>query len=352
MSILLHKKTKTMAKIVVTGGLGFIGSHTVVELLNNNYEVVIIDNLSNSSTEVIKGIKNITGKEPKLYILDLIDQNKVIEFFSTHKDVTGIIHFAAYKAVGESVAEPLKYYENNLYSLINIMKATKKFKMDINFIFSSSCTVYGEAEIQPVDENTPSTPAESPYGNTKQICEEILKDYTKTANNLSVISLRYFNPIGAHPTTEIGELPLGKPQNLVPFITQTAAGILEKLTVFGNDYNTYDGTCLRDYIDVLDLAKAHVAALKKLEKEANNTKYDVYNLGTGKGISVLDVVKTFEKVSKEKLNYTIGKRRLGDVEAIYAKTNKANNLLNWKATTPLSASLKNAWLWEKKIRNI
>lgn len=341
-----------MSKILVTGGLGFIGSHTVVELLNNNYEVIIIDNLSNSSTSVLDGINKITGKLPNLTILDLVDQPAVFDFFSKHHDVKGVIHFAAYKAVGESVEFPLKYYENNLYSLINILKASSKFNMKLNLIFSSSCSVYGQNDIQPVDEKTKLLNAESPYGNTKQICEEILKDYCNSSNNLNTISLRYFNPIGAHPSIEIGELPISKPQNLIPFITQTAVGVLDKLTVFGDDYNTPDGTCLRDYIDVVDLSKAHVSALKKLENESDNPKYDVYNIGTGNGISVLNVINTFEKITDKKLNYSIGKRRNGDVESIYAKTSKANDLLGWKATTSLAKSLKNAWLWEQKIRKI
>lgn len=341
-----------MSKILVTGGLGFIGSHTVVELLNENYEVVIVDNLSNSSTDVLKGIENITNKTAELAIFDLADQKEVFNFFSTHKDISGIIHFAAYKAVGESVKEPIKYYENNLYSLINLLKASQEFDLDLNFIFSSSCTVYGQAEKLPIDENSPTQAAESPYGNTKQICEEILTDFSNANNNLDIISLRYFNPIGAHPSLEIGELPLGRPQNLIPFITQTAAGILEQLTVFGDDYNTHDGTCIRDYIDVVDLAKAHVAALKKLESKTSEENYQVFNLGTGTGSSVLDVIKTFEQVADMPLNYKIGPRREGDVESAYANTTKANQLLNWKAKTPLSESVKYAWQWEQKIRGI
>lgn len=341
-----------MSKILVTGGLGFIGSHTVVELLNENYEVVIIDNLANSSKDVLKGIENITGKTAELHILDLVEQDKVFQFFEKNKDITGIIHFAAYKAVGESVQHPVKYYENNLYSMVNLIKASSNFNIDLNFIFSSSCTVYGQADKLPIDEDSPTKAAESPYGNTKQICEEILIDHSNTSSNLDIISLRYFNPIGAHPSLEIGELPLGKPQNLVPFITQTAAGILEQLTVFGDDYHTTDGTCIRDYIDVVDLAKAHVAALKKLETKTSNKKYDVYNLGTGNGTSVLEVIKTFEAVANMPLNYKIGPRRDGDVESVYADTTKANNGLHWKAETSLADSIKHAWQWEQKIRGI
>ncbi len=256
-----------MAKIVVTGGLGFIGSHTVVELLEKNYEVVIVDNLSNSSTSVLGGIEKITGKKPQLELFDLANQEAVFTFFSENEDISGIIHFAAFKAVGESVENPLKYYENNLYSLINILKAINTFRRKIHFIFSSSCTVYGEAQQLPINEESYLPEAVSPYGNTKQICEEILKDTVASNNLLQCISLRYFNPIGAHPTTHIGELPLGKPQNLIPYITQTAAGLRDQLTVFGNTYNTHDGTCIRDYIDVVDLSKAHVASLEALEQK-------------------------------------------------------------------------------------
>lgn len=339
-----------MSKILVTGGFGYIGSHTVVELIKNNHEVIIVDNLSNSSINVLEGIEKISGKKPTFHKLELTDQLEVMKFFKNQEDITGIIHFAAYKAVGESVDDPIKYYENNLYSLINLLKAVSEY--NINFIFSSSCTVYGQADILPVTENTPSKPAESPYGNTKQICEEILIDYTNIKTNLKVISLRYFNPIGAHLSLHIGELSNGKPQNLIPFITQTAAGIHESLTVFGNDYNTHDGTCLRDYIDVVDLAEAHVAALNKLENKTENSRYEVLNLGTGNPSSVLDVIKSFEKVSGEKLNYTFGPRRRGDVEAAYADTSKANDYLSWCAKTSLDSSVLNAWLWEKKIRKI
>ena len=339
-----------MKKVLVTGGLGFIGSHTAVELLSLNYEVLIIDNLSNSRIDVLDGINKICGIKPKFVDIDLSKKQHVLDFFKKNTDLTGIIHFAAYKAVGESVKEPLKYYENNIFSLVNILKAVDHFKMKVNFIFSSSCTVYGQAKYLPIDEDTEIAKAHSPYGNTKQICEEILMDFSKIYKQINVISLRYFNPIGAHPSIEIGELPLGTPQNLVPFMTQTGAGVREVLTVFGNNYNTKDGTCVRDYIDVVDLSKAHVAALKNLEESKNPSHYENYNLGTGKGSSVLDVIKSFEKISGEKLNYKIGQKRSGDVESIYADTRKALNILGWKAEVSLDESIKNAWLWEKKIR--
>lgn len=339
-----------MGKIVVTGGLGFIGSHTVVELLNKSYDVTIIDNLANSTKDVMNGIETITGKTVDLNILDLKNKDEVFEFFANNKDIDGIIHFAAYKAVGESVQDPLMYYENNLYSLINLLTACKKYQPKTNFIFSSSCTVYGNANTLPIDENSTTPPAASPYGNTKQVCEEILRDASISEAGLNVVSLRYFNPIGAHPSALIGELPLGRPQNLVPFITQTAAGILDQLTVFGDDYNTKDGTCVRDYIDVVDLAKAHVASLELLNKNKDLSKFEVFNLGTGRGSTVLEVINAFEEVSGLKLNYKIGPRRSGDVEAIYADTTKANDLLKWSADTPLTESMKSAWVWEQKIR--
>ena len=339
-----------MKRIVVTGGLGYIGSHTVVELLNKGYEVIIIDNLSNSSLDVQNGIEKITGKAVVVNILDLTNREEVLNFFSKNSDIDGIIHFAAYKAVGESVENPLMYYENNLYSLINLLKACKNYSLKANFIFSSSCTVYGNANDLPIHETSPTPSAASPYGNTKQICEEILRDASVSEEDINVISLRYFNPIGAHPSALIGELPLGKPQNLVPYITQTAAGVLDQLTVFGSDYNTNDGTCIRDYIDVMDLAEAHVAALELLSNSRNTSKFEVFNLGTGKGTSVLEIIQTFEEVAKIKLDYCFGGRRSGDVEAIYANTKKANTILGWTTKTCLSDSIKNAWKWEQKIR--
>lgn len=337
-------------KILVTGGLGFIGSHTAVELQNKGYEVVIIDNCSNSSPEVLKGITAITGKEPIFEQFDLRDKEKVQDFFTRHHDIEGVIHFAASKAVGESVEKPLLYYENNIGVLVYILQELQK-KESSNFIFSSSCTVYGQADSLPITESAPVKPAESPYGNTKQIGEEIITDTCKVNPGLKAIALRYFNPIGAHPTTEIGELPIGVPQNLVPFITQTAIGLREKLSVFGNDYPTEDGTCVRDYIHVVDLAKAHVVALQRLIEDKNKENYEVFNVGTGTGSSVLEVINSFENVSEQKLNYIIAARREGDVTAAYANTDKANNELGWKAQSSLDEALSSAWKWEQKIRS-
>lgn len=340
-------------KILVTGGLGFIGSHTVVELINNNYEVIIIDDLSNSNLDVISGIKKITNKKINFIKLDLKNKKEVIDFFNkNHSHIDGIIHFAAYKYVGESVSDPIKYYENNLVSLINILSTIKELSLNMNFVFSSSCTVYGRTNNSPIKETEVIVKPESPYGNTKQICEEILKDFSKSYNNINVISLRYFNPIGAHPSGEIGELPIGKPQNLVPFITQSVIGLYPELIVFGNNYNTKDGTCIRDYIDVVDLAKAHVASLSYIQKEnTNKNNYETFNLGSGVGFSVLEVIKTFEKINNIKVSFKFGDRRNGDVETIFSDTEKAGRLLKWSTRVPLENSLKNAWSWEKKIRN-
>ncbi len=336
-------------KILVTGGLGFIGSHTVVELQNSGYEVIIIDNCSNSSTDVIKGIVSITGKQPIFEQFDLREKNKVDDFFSRHTDIEGVIHFAASKAVGESVEKPLLYYENNIATLVYILQHLS-LKASSSFIFSSSCTVYGQADELPITENAPVKIAESPYGNTKQIGEEIIQDTCKVTPNLKAIALRYFNPIGAHPSAEIGELPIGVPQNLIPYITQTAIGLREQLSVFGNDYPTSDGTCIRDYIHVVDLAKAHVVALQRLLEDKNSTNYEVFNVGTGTGSSVLEVIKSFEKVSEEKLNYKIVNRREGDITAAYADTTKANHELGWQAKSSLDDALSSAWKWEKKVR--
>lgn len=337
-------------KILVTGGLGFIGSHTVVELQNKGYEVVIIDNLSNSSIEVLDGIESITGKKPLFEHIDLRDKQAVAYFFEKHSDVNGVIHFAASKAVGESVENPLLYYENNIGTLVYILQQLQK-KDKANFIFSSSCTVYGQAEQMPITEEAPVQKAMSPYGNTKQIGEEIINDVAQVSN-INAILLRYFNPIGAHPSAAIGELPIGVPLNLVPFITQTAAGVRQQLSVFGDDYNTVDGTCIRDYIHVVDLAKAHVVALERLIEGNNLQKVETFNLGTGKGSTVLEVINAFEKVSNEKLNYKIVERRAGDITEAYADTNKANDVLGWKTQSSLEEALDSAWKWEKKIRKI
>lgn len=335
-------------KIVVTGGLGYIGSHTVVELQNEGFEVVAIDNLSNASIEVLDGIEAITGQRPIFEQLDLRDKPKVHELFQKHTDIAGVIHFAASKAVGESMEKPLLYYENNLGVLVYILQELQK-KENANFIFSSSCTVYGQADEMPITENAPVKPAESPYGNTKQVGEEIIRDTCRVTPNCKAIALRYFNPIGAHPTAKIGELPLGVPQNLVPFITQTAVGLREQLSVFGDDYPTPDGTCIRDYIHVVDLAKAHVKALQRLLKGKNDSNYEVFNLGTGKGSSVLEVIQSFERISGKRLNYKVVDRRPGDVIQAYADTTKANKVLGWKAQSTLDEAMKSAWDWELQV---
>lgn len=335
-------------KILVTGGLGFIGSHTVVELQNEGYEVVVVDNLSNSSVDVLDGIEAITGKRPLFWEFDLRDKARVRSFFQEHTDIEGVIHFAASKAVGESVDEPLLYYENNLVGLINILQELKK-RGKGSFIFSSSCTVYGQVDEMPISEAAPVKPAESPYGNTKQVGEEIIRDTCKVIPMLNAIALRYFNPIGAHPSGKIGELPIGVPQNLVPFITQTGAGLREQLSVFGNDYPTEDGTCIRDYIYVVDLARAHVAALVRLLEGKNDGNYEVFNLGTGKGSSVLEVIQSFERVSGKKLSYTIVDRRPGDVVQAYADTTRANEILGWRAEHDLDTAIKTAWDWQTRM---
>ena len=335
-------------KILVTGGLGFIGSHTVVELQNQGFEVVIVDDLSNSSEEVLKGIVAITNKMPIFEKLDLREKAKVQDFFKKHLDISGVIHFAASKAVGESVGNPLLYYENNINTLVYLLQELQKLP-EANFIFSSSCTVYGQAEKMPITENASIQPAMSPYGNTKQIGEEIITDTAKVTN-INAILLRYFNPIGAHPSAEIGELPLGVPQNLVPFITQTGLGLRKELSVFGDDYPTPDGTCVRDYIHVVDLAKAHVIAMKRLLDKKNLEKVEIFNLGTGTGSSVLEVIQSFEKVSGQKLPYKIVPRRAGDVISAYANTDKANNILGWKAESTLDEAMESAWKWEQKVR--
>lgn len=337
-----------MRKVLVTGGTGYIGSHTVVELQNSGYEPVIVDNLCNSSASIIDNIEKITGKKPAFEKVDCCDYESLDKVFAKYGDIEAIIHFAAYKAVGESCAKPLEYYENNLMSLINLLKLMPKYGVK-GIVFSSSCTVYGQPDIVPVNEQSPIKPANCPYGNTKQISEEIIRDTITSGSPIKSILLRYFNPIGAHPTSLIGELPNGVPLNLVPYITQTAIGIREKLSVFGDDYNTPDGSCIRDYIDVVDLAKAHVLAISRmLDKDSD--KVEVFNLGTGNGVSVLELVKEFEKSTGVTLNYQIVDRRPGDVEQVYADCKKANEILGWKATTPLDETLNNAWNWQKKLR--
>ncbi|MCG2461542.1 UDP-glucose 4-epimerase GalE [Flavobacteriaceae bacterium F89] len=338
-------------KILVTGGLGFIGSHTVVELQNEGFEVVIIDDLSNTTEAVLDGIVAITGKKPSYEKLDLKEKSKVKDFFKRHRDIDGVIHFAASKAVGESVEKPLLYYENNLNTLVYLLQELS-LKNRVGFIFSSSCTVYGQADKLPITEGAAVKEAESPYGNTKQIGEEIIRDTCKVYPGIQAISLRYFNPIGAHPSAAIGELPIGVPQNLVPFITQTGAGLRKELSVFGDDYPTVDGTCIRDYIHVVDLAKAHVVGLQRLLNGKNEGNYEVFNVGTGKGSSVLEVIQSFDRVSGKQLPYKIVERRQGDVIQAYADTTKANTVLGWKAKSTLDQAMKSAWDWEKKIRGL
>jgi len=334
-----------MKKILVTGGLGFIGSHVVVELQNSGFEVVIIDDLSNSKIEVLDQITEITNVKPDFYQIDLRDKKAVYNFLNENV-IDGVIHFAAFKAVGESIQKPLDYYENNINALVYLLQEMKDRNID-HFIFSSSCTVYGQADELPITEEAPIKSAESPYGNTKQIGEEIIKDSCK-AYNMNAIALRYFNPIGAHESIKIGELPLGVPQNLIPFITQTAAGTREELAVFGDDYPTPDGTAIRDYIHVVDLAKAHVKALQRLLDKKNKENFEFFNVGTGKGSSVLEIIKTFEEVTQQLLNYKITNRREGDITAAYADTTKANVVLGWKPQETLEEALLSAWKWQQK----
>jgi UDP-glucose 4-epimerase len=339
-----------MAKILVTGGTGYIGSHTTVELMESGMEVVIIDNLENSKREVIDGITGITGKAPHFEEVDLRNRAATFAVFEKHPDIEAVIHFAAYKAVGESVEKPLAYYENNLLSLINLLEAMKKFEV-ANIVFSSSCTVYGQPEKMPVTEDATIQVATSPYGNTKQICEEILRDEVASGSTTRVIALRYFNPVGAHISAKIGELPLGVPANLVPFITQTAIGKREQLSVFGDDYNTPDGSAIRDYINVVDLARAHVVAIRRLMENRQLKSMEVFNLGTGTGLSVLEVIKAFESATGVKVNYKIVARREGDIEQVWADTSFANEVLGWKTEIGITETLRSAWAWEKCIRN-
>lgn len=338
-------------QVLVTGGMGYIGSHTVVELINEGFETIIADDLSNSSDDVLNGIEQITGVRPIFENIDLKDSQKTDSLFEKYPAIDSIIHFAASKAVGESVEKPLLYYRNNLISLMNILECMKKHNVP-NLVFSSSCTVYGEPDKLPVTEASPIKEASSPYGNTKQICEEIIRDTIAVTPELKAISLRYFNPIGAHPSALIGELPLGIPANLVPFVTQTAAGLREKLSIFGDDYNTPDGTCIRDYIHVVDLAKAHVHAIRRMIENKNAEKYEIFNVGTGKGLSVLELVNAFQQVNNVELKYQIVGRRAGDIVEIYADTSKANEVLGWKSQSTLEETLRSAWKWEKRIRNI
>lgn len=340
-----------MKTVLLTGGTGYIGSHTAVELINVGYKVVIVDNLSNSSINSIDGIERITRIRPDFVKADCSSYAEMVELFRKYNGFSSIIHFAALKAVGESVEKPLEYYSNNLASLINLLTLMKSGGGG-NIVFSSSCTVYGQPDILPVTEKSPYKSATSPYGNTKKIAEDILRDTLHVNKTLKGIALRYFNPIGAHPSAEIGELPLGKPDNLVPFITQTAIGIREKLQIFGNDYDSADGTAIRDYFHVVDLAKAHVLALKRLEENRNKQGFEVFNVGAGKGVTVLEIVKTFEKVSGIKLNYEIVGRRAGDIEKVWADTSLANAELGWKVESTLEEALRTAWNWEKKIREV
>ena len=336
-------------RILVTGGTGFIGSHTVVELQNSGYDVVIIDNLSNSSADVVDGIEKITGIRPDFEQLDCLDYEGLDKVFAKYGNIKSIIHFAASKAVGESVQKPLLYYRNNLVSLINLLELMPKYGVK-GIVFSSSCTVYGQPDVLPVTEDAPIKVAESPYGNTKQINEEIIRDTIKSGSPIQAILLRYFNPIGAHPTAIIGEMPNGVPQNLIPFLTQTAIGIREKLSVFGDDYNTPDGSCIRDYINVVDLAKAHVVAIDRILQDKQNEQVEVFNIGTGRGLSVLELIHAFEESTGVKLNYQIVGRRAGDIEQVWANPDKANNVLGWKAESTIEDTLRSAWKWQQKLR--
>jgi len=337
-----------MEKILVTGGTGYIGSHTVVELINEGFEVVIVDDLSNSQLSVLDGIQKITGKRPEFHEFDLNNEGKLNEFFHANQDIKGVIHFAASKAVGESVQKPLLYYRNNIAALIFLLDAMKKYNVP-DIVFSSSCTVYGQPDVLPVTEKSPFKPAESPYGKTKQMGEDILRDTCKAEPSINAIALRYFNPVGAHPSALIGELPRGVPANLVPFITQVAAGVRQELKVFGSDYSTSDGSAVRDYIHITDLAKAHVVAVKRLLNKEQKSSYEFFNIGTGTGLSVLEIIKAFERVNNLKLNYKIVDRRPGDVEKVYADTTFANQELGWKATATLDEMMRSSWQWQQYI---
>lgn len=337
-----------MKKIFVTGGTGYIGSHTVVELQQSGFEVIIADNLCNSNIGVLDGIEQITGIRPAFEQIDLADEKQTRDFFSRHRDVEAVIHFAALKAVGESVQKPLEYYRNNLNSLMNVIGCMCEYGIR-NLVFSSSCTVYGQADVLPVTETTPRKQAESPYGNTKAMCEDIMRDVAKVEKGMNLLALRYFNPIGAHPSACIGELPNGVPNNLIPYLTQTVAGIREQLSVFGDDYNTPDGSAIRDYIDVVDLARAHVVAIRRLLEGKNKANYEYFNIGTGRGVSVLELIQAFERATGEKVNYRITGRRAGDIEKVWADTTLANTELGWKAVVPLEETLANAWRWQQHL---
>lgn len=336
-------------KILVTGGTGYIGSHTVVELQNAGYEVVIIDNLSNSDKNVLDGIERITGIRPAFVEADCTDMKALRNLFETHKGINGIINFAASKAVGESVQKPLLYYRNNLNTLVNLLELMPEFGTK-GIVFSSSCTVYGEPDENPVTEKAPIKKATSPYGNTKQISEEIITDYVTSGAPIKSVILRYFNPVGAHPSAEIGELPNGVPQNLIPFLTQTAIGIRKELSVFGNDYNTPDGSCIRDFINVVDLAKAHVTAMERMLEDKSDDKVEIFNLGTGVGLSVLQLINAFESATGVKVPHKIVGRRAGDIEKVWANPEKANKVLGWTATTPIEDTMRSAWNWQKRLR--
>ena len=338
-------------KILVTGGTGYIGSHTVVELQNAGYEVVIIDNLSNSNAGVLDGITKITGIRPVFVEGDCTDMSTLRKLFEDNPGIKGIINFAASKAVGESVEKPLMYYRNNLNTLMNLLELMPEFGVK-GIVFSSSCTVYGEPDQNPIDETAPIKPATSPYGNTKQISEEIITDFIASGAPIKSILLRYFNPIGAHPSAEIGELPIGVPQNLVPYLTQAAAGIRKELTVFGTDYNTPDGSCIRDYIDVVDLAKAHVIAMRRMLDGEDTDAVEVFNLGTGRGLSVLELIDSFERATGVKVPHKIGERRAGDIEKIWANPKKANEVLGWNATAPIDETMRNIWAWQQKLAKL
>jgi len=337
--------------ILITGGTGYIGSHTVVELIEKKFEVVVVDNLSNSRIEVLNEIETITGIRPHFEKFDLCNKVKLEDFFSKYPDIVACIHFAAFKAVGESVEKPLEYYRNNLLSLMNLIEGMAEHQIH-HLVFSSSCTVYGQAKKLPVTETSPILPASSPYGNTKQISEEIIRDHTLASDSFKGIALRYFNPIGAHPSALIGELPLGIPNNLVPYIVQTGMGLREYLRVWGDDYNTPDGTAIRDYLHVVDLAKAHVIAIERLLNQKNKHSFEVFNLGTGNGLSVMEMIRSFERISGQPLPFKIMKRRSGDIEQIWADTTLANQELGWKAESSLDEAMKTAWEWENHYRSI